>query len=294
MKILDIITSPWAISPECLTEIRQVYAAHMRGDKINWEGIKASIDSFGPSRSENLYTVQAGVAVIEITGPITKGSSFLSFLFGGMTVDDISNAFAMALVDDAVQSILLLVNSPGGSILGVQELASQIYEGRGQKPITTYCDGVMASAAYWLGSASGKVYISGQTNMIGHIGVIFTHITDKWEDETKFYAGKYKHIDAGGELNDEDKGILQARVDYIYSIFVSDIAKFRGVSTETVLSNMAEGRVFLGQQAVTAGLVDGIATFDSVHQGLAVGDMAMARAFSKFEANLKNLKGATL
>ena len=287
MKILDIVTSPWAISPECLSEIRQIYAAHLRGEKIDWRKIEAGIASYQSPYPDSGYDLIDGVAVIPITGPITKGSSFLSFLFGGMTVDEISSALSDALRDDAVTSIMLRIDSPGGSVLGIQELATQIYEGRQSKPIVTYCDGVMASAAYWIGSASEKVYISGQLNAVGHIGVILTHHTDKWEDETKFYAGKYKHIDAGGDLNDEDKEILQARVDYVYSIFVSDVAKFRGVSTDTVLSNMAEGRVFIGQQAVKAGLVDGIATFDSVHSGLAIGDMAAAQAFSKLEAHLK-------
>lgn len=272
MKVLDIITSPWAISPECLSEIRQIYAAHMRGDKIDWQGIESGIASYDSPYPENGYDLIDGVAVIPITGPITKGSSFMSFLFGGMTIDEISVAFNAALADDAVNSIMLQVNSPGGSILGVQEFATQIYEARGRKPIVTYCDGVMASAAYWIGAAADKVYISGKTNMVGHIGVIFTHYTDKWENETKFYAGKYKHIDAGGELNEEDKGILQARVDYVYSIFVEDIAKFKGVPVGTVLSDMTEGRVFLGQQAVTAGLVDGISTFDQIHG--AIGNMA--------------------
>jgi len=292
MKILDIITSPWAITPECLHEIQQIYAAHMGGDKIEWDKIQVSIDSFRPSMSDSLYHVEDGVASIPIEGPITKGSSFLSFLIGGTNIDQVSMAFTEALADDSVNSIMLLINSPGGSIQGVQEFAAQIYAARREKEICAYCDGVMASAAYWIGSAADKVYISGKTNLIGHIGVVLTHTTSKWDDETKFYAGKYKHIDAGGELNDEDKEILQSRVDYVYSIFVEDIAKFRGVSTETVLPKMAEGRVFIGKQAVDAGLVDGISTYDQVHQGLAVGDAALAQAFSKFNLNLKTQKGA--
>jgi len=289
MKLLDIITNPWAIAPECLREIQQIYAAHMKGEKVEWEKIQASIDSFNPAENTNLYYVENGVATIPIEGPITRGSSFLSFLIGGADIDQISMAFNMALGDNSVESILLHINSPGGSIIGIQELAAQIYAGRKEKDLCTYCDGVMASAAYWLGSATDKIYISGQTNTIGHIGVVLTHRTDNWDDETKFYAGKYKHIDAGGELNTEDKEILQARVDYVYSIFVADVAKFRGVSTETVLSNMAEGRVFIGKQAVDAGLVDGISTHDQVHQGLAIGDMAAAQLFSKLEATLKGV-----
>jgi len=288
MKLLDIITSPWAISPECLSEIRQVYATHLKGEKVEWEKIQASIDSFGAAQASGLYTIQDGVALIPITGPITKGSSFMSFLIGGADVDDISASFDAAVRDESVKSIMLLVHSPGGSVLGVQELATQIYEARAQKPIMTYCDGIMASAAMWIGAAAHEVYISGQTNTIGHIGVILTHYTDNWEDETKFYAGKYKHIDAGGELNEEDKGILQSRVDYLYSIFVSDIAKFRGVSVEAVISTMAEGRVFLGQQSVEAGLVDGIRTFDQAHGS--IGEMAEYQAFSKVNATLKGVR----
>ena len=129
----------------------------------------------------------------------------------------------------------------------------------------------MASAAYLIGAAAENVYISGETDSIGSIGVIYTHIDKSAANETagvkptEVFAGHYKVITSSNKpLSEEGKGDIQAKVDYIYSLFVEHVAKFRAVSVETVLADMADGRVFIGKQALEAGLVDGVSTVDSL------------------------------
>jgi ClpP class serine protease len=74
---------------------------------------------------------------------------------------------------------------------------------------------------------------------------------------------------------------MQQQVDYTYSLFVQAVASHRGVSVDTVLQDMADGQIFLGQQAIDAGLVDGVSTLDaliaSLNNSRATGAVALTR-----------------
>ena len=291
MKILDILGDPWAIPIDKLFEIRNIYDTHLKGEKIDFKAIEAKINPLGGgSPRPQGYDLVGNVAVLDIEGPLVKSGSILVFLLGGANTDDIAAAFERALSDPQVQSILLHIDSPGGTVRGVQELAAQIYNARGLKPIITWSDGMLTSAAYWVGAAADKIYISGETNVVGSIGVVFFHLDLSQPGETPFYAGRYKPVDTGGKLTSEGSQVLQDRVDYIYGILTADIAKLRGVPAETVRNNMADGRIFIGQQAVEAGLVDGIATRESVISGMAIGNIPLANALEGSERKLRLVK----
>jgi hypothetical protein len=112
----------------------------------------------------------------------------------------------------------------------------------------------------------------------GTDGVVTRHVdVSKREEQigvktTEIYAGKYKRIASDhAPLTDEGRATLQGHVDHIYSIFVNDVAAHRGVTADTVVQKMADGRLFLGRQALTAGLIDGIASLDSLIADLASG-----------------------
>jgi ClpP class serine protease len=135
--------------------------------------------------------------------------------------------------------------------------------------------GTMASAAYWIGSAAQAVYITDGTTNVGSIGVVAKHMDVSAAEKTagvkttEIYAGKFKRIASQYEpLSDEGRQSIQDAVDYTYALFVEAVATQRGVSTETVLQNMADGRVFIGQQAIDAGLVDGVSTLGEMIQQL--------------------------
>ena len=268
MKLLDILTSPWAIVPEKLFEIRDVYLVHMRGEKIDIKGIETRMQAGVEKKKGERYDIIDGTAIIPIMDVITKHMTFWSFFFGGTSSAEVGRILKDALVNPEVKSILLNIDSPGGTVDGTQELADLIYAARGQKPIISYTDGMMASAAYYIGSAADAVYISGDMPNIGSIGVVTEHIDYSKHDEklgikrTEIYAGKYKRIGSTNEpLSEDGKEYLQDIVDYTYSIFVNDVAKYRGISIEKALE-MADGKIFIGKQAIEVGLVDGVSTFD--------------------------------
>ena len=184
------------------------------------------------------------------------------------------------MADPKVRGILLNIDSPGGGIDGTADLAGMIHSARGEKPVVAFTDGVMASAAYWIGSAADAVYISGDTPQVGSIGVVAAHMDISKAEEmmgvktTEITAGKYKRIASRhAPLSQEGRQTMQEMVDYVYSAFVGDVAKHRGVSEEQVLEQMADGRIFFGRQAVNAGLVDGVSTMEELIGKLSAGEL---------------------
>lgn len=277
MKILDILQAPWALPESHLHEIRELYFAHTRREKFDFKAWEAATG--GEMRTP--YSVQNGVAVIPVQGVMVKAESAWN-RFCGMTSSATLRAdLQTAMEDSTVQSIVLWIDSPGGQVDGTQVLAQDIFAARGKKQIIAFADGMMASAAYWIGAAADQVHISSQTDMVGSIGVVAQHIDRSAAaggTVTEITAGKYKRIASeNGPLTEEGRESLQSQVDRIYSVFVEDIAKFRGVSVETVLENMADGRIFMGSDAIDAGLADGVSSLPELIARLQSGPLPNPR-----------------
>lgn len=270
MKLLDVLNAPWAILPAKLTEIGEVYATHLRGDKIDIKAVEARIGAPLQNKPQG-YEVIDGVAVVPVFGVIAKRANLFMQISGGASSELIGRDVQAALSDPTVKAIILDIDSPGGSVDGTQQLANMIRAARGQKPIVALADGCMASAAYWIGSAADSVYIADATTMVGSIGVVTTHVDVSGREAqsgiktTEISAGKYKRIASQyGALTPEGFASVQSQMDYLYQLFVDNVAENRGVSVDKVLSDMADGRVFIGQQAIDAGLVDGVSTLDAL------------------------------
>jgi len=270
MNLLDVLYQPWAIVPDRLLEIQAIYAAHLRGETPDVAAIEARIGK--PLKNEAQgYDVRDGAALIPLRGAIAKRANLFSQISGGASSELFVRDLRAAMDDPAVRSVVVLVDSPGGAVDGTQAAASALYAMRGKKPIAAWSDGTMASAAYWIGSAADSTWIDSGTVQIGSIGVVATHTDVSQRQEalglktTEIVAGKYKRIASQyGPLTESGRAAIQEQVDYLYSLFVADVAKQRGVDVEQVLSDMADGRIFVGQQAVRAGLVDGVATLDEI------------------------------
>jgi signal peptide peptidase SppA len=270
MKLLDIVTGPWAIQPEKLLEIQAIYATHLRGDKIDIEAVEKRLGR--PLNNEPKgYEIRDGVAVMQLSGVLAKKMNLFSSISGGASYEIAARDFAQALNDPAVEAIALVIDSPGGTVDGVQQLGDAIFGARGIKPVGAIADGTMASAAYWIGAQADVVMAASDTTLVGSIGVVASHQDISGAEEkigvktTEITAGKYKRIASQhAPLSDEGRADIQSRVDYLYEVFVGAVAKARGVSVDVVLSDMADGRVFIGQQAVSAGLVDGVSTIDGL------------------------------
>lgn len=278
MRLIDILTAPWAIVPEKLLEIQAVYRTHLRGEKIDLSVIEARLGK-PLSNEPKPYDVVNGVAVLEMEGIVAKRMSLFSKISGGVSTYHVQEQFAAAMNDPKVHSLILNIDSPGGGIDGTAELANMIYSQRGEKPVVAFTDGMMCSAAYWIGCASDAVYISGDTAQVGSIGVVASHMDISEAEKmlgiktTEIVAGKYKRIASRhAPLSKEGRATIQEMVDHVYSAFIGDVAKHRGVSEEQVLEQMADGKVFFGRQAISAGLVDGVSTIEELIGKLSAGE----------------------
>jgi len=268
MKLLDVVTGPWAIQPEKLIEIQAIYATHLRGEKIDIEAVEKRLGR--PLNNEPKgYQIQDGVAIIPVQGVLGKKANLFTQVSGMASTEMIGNDFKAALNDPQVTGIVLAIDSPGGTVDGTQTLANLVASARGVKPVVTLTSGAMCSAAYWIGASAAEAFISSGTDQVGSIGVVAGHKDISAAEAmqgvktTEITAGQYKRVASQyAPLSEAGRANIQDTVDYLYSIFVADVAKARGVSEEQVLQDMADGRVFIGQQAIDAGLVDGVSTLD--------------------------------
>jgi signal peptide peptidase SppA len=219
------------------------------------------------------YMLHGNVAVIDINGPLVNTDSFWNDLFGLTSYNRIRNGLIEAASDKNVNSIVLNIDSGGGTPNGLPDVANLIRKINTAIPVTAYTAGTMASAAYWLGSAASKVY-AGPTAMVGSIGVIATLMdrTKQLEQDgitpTVIRAGSKKALANPYEpVTKEVKAEVQAQIDHLYDVFVAQVAEHRGMSSSEALK-AADGQEYIGEQSVKAGLVDGITSLDALVGGL--------------------------
>jgi len=207
-----------------------------------------------------------GIGIIPVVGVIGKGLSPLEKMMGAVDINDLSNQVDAMAADPAVEKIAFHVSSPGGTVTGVEELANKI-RNLG-KPTMAYTDSEMASAAYWISSASDKVTAS-PSSSVGSIGV-YMAIPD-YSEAAKMAgikmvvikSGKFKGAGIEGTSLDEGQlGNLQEGVDTIHAEFKEAV----NMKRKMVKAEAMEGQVFSGKQAAAQGLVTGLA--DSFNDAL--------------------------
>lgn len=194
------------------------------------------------------------IAVIDVGGIITPYQNILSMLFGGTNIASIEAQFTEAMDDPEITGIMLRVDSPGGLITGVEELASTIAAARGKKPIVAYAYGNAASAAYWIATAADKI-VAGPTTMLGSIGVAVAVPKIRESGWVEFVSSNApnKRLDPESE---QGRNSIQSRLDAMETEFISAVAANRAVSGDKVLSEFGQGDVLPAREAVRAGMAD--------------------------------------
>jgi signal peptide peptidase SppA len=230
-------------------------------------GAKAATQVTDPRTGRPLYTMVGAVAVISIGGVLMKYSNQVngSSQPRGTSVEFIRGALATARADAEVASILVVIDSPGGSVMGMATLADEIREtDQRVKPVFAYCDDLCASGGYYIASQARVVYSSASA-VVGSIGV-YTVLVDSsaaaHEQGLKVSivsAGKYKGaLEEGVAITEDAKGEVKQRIDAFYEEFVTRVERGRTRLTSAQVRELADGRVWVGEQAVRAGLVDAV------------------------------------
>ncbi len=252
----------WAVRPESLNLI----AARLA--QPNTEAVVQAASADVP--------VTGGVAVISLRGLITARPSLLSLLYGGGNgLRYFRSCLREAVASEEIGSILLDIDSPGGSTDLVDEVAEEIRGYRGTKPIIAIANTQAASAAYYIASAADEVVVT-PSGMIGSIGVFLLHLDWSKFNEgmgvqpTYISAGKFKVEGNEDEpLTEEASAALQEIVDDFYGMFVAAVATGRGVSEAAVRSGFGEGRMVTAKKAVELGMADRVESFEGVVSKLA-------------------------
>lgn len=230
------------------------------------------------ARAKAIRATSGRVAIINVEGVITQRAWWM-----GTTTEEISAAFSDAMDSSDISAIVLRVNSPGGSVYGVQELADQIYISRGGKQIIAVADSMAASAAYWLGTAADQLVVT-PSGDVGSVGVFAMHVDWSKANEqfgvkpTYIYAGKYKVEGNPDEpLGAEAKASIQDSVNATYDAFVQSVARHRGVTASAVRSGFGQGRLVDARAAKEIGMADRVESFRDVLSKLA-GTMATKKS----------------
>jgi len=271
-----VAETPWAILPSKLTELLGVLAFRAAGHEFTAEEIKARLGEGGASlesRAEGERRPPAGsrdVAIIPIRGVIAHRMGSMDDSSGGTSCERIAAMLRAVVGDPNIATIVFDVDSPGGTVTGMAELAAEVFAARETKHLISVANGMICSAAYDIASQAHEI-VSIPSGVVGSIGVFTAHedLSAALEKEgitiTLISAGKYKTENNPFEpLTEEGRAILQSRVDAAYTQFVKDVARGRGVSSADVRKGYGEGRALQAKDAKAAGLIDRIATMDEV------------------------------
>ncbi len=219
------------------------------------------------------YDIIDGVAVIDISGTIVHRNGGSVRPYSGMTgCDGIRYNLAAALADDAVKAIAFVIDSPGGEVAGVADLADRIFAARGRKPLWAILDESAYSAAYWLAAPCDRVIVP-RTGGTGSIGVIWLHadlsrMLDKEGISVSILTYGARKAD-GNEfqpLSAAARARFQASIDSAGQLFTSSIARYRGMPVSAVEAQQAT--TFFGAAGVKAGLADAVMSPDDAFGAL--------------------------
>lgn len=213
------------------------------------------------------------IAIVYAVGTIMPGESGYdtSPLFGGMTLgtETFNEAMREARTSDRVEAVVLRINSPGGFAPAADAMLREIELTAREKPIIVSMGDVAASGGYWM-AMSADTIVANPLTLTGSIGVfsLFVNAGDFFANKlgithevltTSPYADMFSALQP---LSEAERALMQRSTDQTYQRFLEEVAENRGLTVEAV-DAIAQGRVWRGEQALEAGLVDVLGDLDT-------------------------------
>lgn len=197
---------------------------------------------------------EANVAVIVAEGDVSVDGD-------GLSSDKICQYLREVRFDKNIKTVVLRINSPGGSALASDEIWREVQLLNQKKKVIVSMGDVAASGGYYIATPASYIFAEA-TTLTGSIGVfgVIPYTGKMLEDKLgltfdQVKTNKHAVISTNRRLTEEEMGIIQEEVDGVYSDFLSRVATGRGKSVEEV-NHIARGRVWLGTDAKKIGLVD--------------------------------------
>lgn len=209
-------------------------------------------------------------AHIKVRGVITSGESFPL----GAEVsssEDVVAAIEKAEADGNIKAILLDINSPGGSAVASEEVATAVRNA--EKPVVALIRDVGASGAYWAASSSDAI-VASPLSIVGSVGATasyleFSGLMGKYGVVyERLVSGEFK--DSGTafrDLSDEEKEMIQEMIDSTGGYFAQSVKESRGLSDET-MEEVSSGRTYIGLQAKSLNLVDELGNIETAKESI--------------------------
>lgn len=294
--VLDLVFD----QPLMITEskLAQIIAA-LENYNLGGDGVKLS-GTWEENGTSHDTEYGGKIAVIPVRGSLTNRTYGMSALSGLTSYTQIRENIQVALDDPSIKSIILDLESNGGSVSGAFDLVDWIYSIRSIKPIVAFANEYAYSAAYAIASAADSIYLP-RTGTLGSIGVIMQHKDISGMNEslgikyTTLTAGKYKDdYTPNAPLSKHAISQAQRMLDTDYKLFVDTVIHNRPNLTSDVITGFGAS-IFHGQDAVDIGLADGIKSFEEVVNTMSkdIDMKAMETQIEELKAEIEGLKASS-
>ncbi len=286
-----VAATPWAIEPTKGHALASILSRRVAGDNPQPEVLAAAIAAKKPKPSR----ARSSVALVPLYGVMTQRADWFTEMSGMTSTETVGRLVDDAAADAGVEAIVLDVDSPGGSVFGVAELAAKIATAGQSKRVIAVANSLAASAAYWVASAATELVVT-PGGMVGSIGVYTMHV-DRSEELRQ--AGRVVTLVAAGErkvagnefgpLDSLGRSEMEGTVQGYYDQFVKAVARGRKVTQTAVREGFGKGGMLLAEASVKEGMADRVGTLDEVlgRYGVTVADVAPAARDGSMEIEVR-------
>jgi signal peptide peptidase SppA len=283
----------WACEPRALRSYVDLAKSGRIQPKTQDEPPETEYESDNGSPGPNLYSVVNGIAIIQVRGPISKYPHSYMDGLGGTASTRTRQAVRAASRDGAAQAILLILDTPGGTVAGLDDLARDVADAKRQKSVYAYCEDMCCSAGYWIASQCQRIYAN-HTALIGCLGVLCLVY-----DTSGAYAKEGTQVFAitsdgsevfkpeghdGVPITPEREADLKREANEVNAHFLAAVQNGRGFTAEET-KTLFDGRSFVGSNAQQLGLIDEVVSIDAAIQAISTEVQQMNQDdFTKYAA----------
>lgn len=270
----ELSTHQWAITHDAFDSILSVlkdgfvsvnrFAFHS-ADETEMAVIKTNLGQRVKETTQGFKKGSVGTLLLD--GPIIPRGDSFSRMSGLVSIDTLTDDFKAFEKDDEINTIILYIDSPGGAVTGVSDLAQLI--AKCPKTTMAFVYGRAASAAYWIASSTDKI-ISSNTGLVGSVGTVIS-VQKNNEENMEVIVSKQSPKKVPDVNTKEGKKEFQTIVDDISDVFVAAVASGRKQTTETVLKDFGQGAIMIASKGLKNKMIDGIGTLDDFMKSVVAG-----------------------
>lgn len=267
--------------------------SRMEASEIRWSDLEVgsdgpSVDTSNPfaifqmlSRTPSHTPKRETIAIVHVEGAIMDGDSSAGSMFGGATAGSrtLRNALETVLAEDKIKGVIVRIDSPGGSAIASEVIWQGLERVKSEKPVWVSIGDMAASGGYYIAVGGDKIYAN-PSSIVGSIGVVGgKYAVGDLYDKLKINVvtrsrGPMAEMFASNQPWDErQQALIREKMAETYDLFASRVSMGR---PSIDLAKTAEGRLFVGTQAIELGMVDAIGGLEDAISDLA-GDLGLAR-----------------